>query len=1664
MAALRTLAELRESGQPATPAQQATIARYGSWGAVPEVFDQRRADWHERRVDLMGLLGEDGYAAARRTTVNAHFTDPAIAAPMWQAMTDLGFDQGTVLEPGSGMGTFIGLAPEGARMTGVELDPTTAELASHLYPQATIRAEGFERSTFPNDTFDAAIGNVPFGDFKLYDRTHNAGEHSIHNHFIIKSLDLVRPGGVAAFVTSAYTMDAQNPAARREMHQRADLIGAVRLPNKAHQRAAGTDVLTDVLLFRKRHENDAPRSDEWTRTTAHNVPVLNRGVPNGTTSFRVNDYFLQHPEQVLGDFVTTTGVRGSFQLGVTLPTSATLAEQLPAALSRVTDRAQSAGLVMDTPEPLAPSLDLTATTPEPAAAPAPAPDVAEAPASIRWDGHIATAGNDFVQYVNGRPEPLEVPKSAATRRELRSLLALRDAGTALLQTEARTEGDSPELSAQRTTLRDAWQHHQDTYGPINRFHPSWRTSSTGTEYMVPIYPTASKVFRGDPFAPFVNALEKFDPETQTARPADLLERRTVARRHTAQGADTIHDALSITLDTHGKVDLDEIARLRGLSPEQAREELGTLVYDDPATERLVPAAEYLSGNVRIKLREAEEAAQTDPDRYTVNIPALEAVIPTDLTAAEIEPQIGAAWIPAADHQEFITTLLGARPGQITMETTGDGRWLTSQCGLGNMNSASVTWGTDRRNALDLFKAMAEQRSIVVHDTQEDGTKVLNPTATAAANAKADALRERFQEWVWEDPDRAERLTRTYNDTFNSLVLRDYTEAGELLTFPGIAETFTPREHQRTAVARMINEPAVGLFHQVGAGKTAEMVMGSMELKRLGMATKPAIVVPNHMLEQFSREFMQIYPRATILAASGEDLKPHKRRQFIGRIAANDWDCVVMTRGAFQKLDLTPENKAQFIRNELRELREAQEAATGAGNDLSVKEIEKKIARAENNLNKTLDQNYDPGISFEDTGIDYLCIDEAHDYKNLATDSNIQGASIRGSDRASDMKMKVDHLRSVHGERVATFATGTPIANSVSEAYTMQRYLRPDLLEAAGVRSFDTWAATFGKTVMSVEMAPEGNKFRIVQRFAQFQNVPELLRMMHTYADVKLADDLNLPTPELRTREDGTRGPEMEMVPASAITLDYIQDLGDRADAVRKGLVSPYEDNMLKISSDGRKAALSPELVGMEDPAANNGKVARAAAAIADTYHQHKDTEYATDSGGTAPGALQIVFCDMHASQDSDYDAYDDLRNRLVDAGVPSEKIRFMQSAKNDRDKAAIFADARNGDIAVLIGSTQTMGTGTNVQRRAVALHHLDCPWRPADVEQREGRIIRQGNANDEVSVHRWATQKSFDAYMWQTVDRKSRFINQVMRGSLDMRTIEDIGQNSLDYAEITALAADNPLLIEKTKLTTELQRLGRLERAHSTEQQNLRIRIPQMRDSIETMRTHQHTLAQLAERTQDVSGDKFTIQLHDQTYRERAKAGEAIAHWARDTHFHAEHMNDRDLGQIGTLAGHPIHATVIGTVNSGQPPHNPRIHLHVPGTLEDHAVKMTAADLATTDHRVITSLESRITAIGRDAAGFERQLPQRETELAEAEKNLGQPFKHAHLLTLTREQLATVDQKIAARDDNHAPEEPTEPTLPAAPSVSTPPRQHDSMPARQHWRQPTPASDQGYGR
>ena len=916
--------------------------------------------------------------------------------------------------------------------------------------------------------------------------------------------------------------------------------------------------------------------------------------------------------------------------------------------------------------------------------------------------------------------------------------------------------------------------------------------------------------------------------------------------------------------------------------------------------------------------------------------------------------------------------------------------------------------------------------------------------TAAAQEKADAIQERFAEWVWADPDRARQLLAGYNRRFNTLVLRDYTADGQRLSLPGLAATFDPRPHQRTAVARMLAEPAVGLFHQVGAGKTAEMVMGAMELRRLGLATKPGVVVPNHMLEQFSREWLQLYPRARLLAASSADLTGERRRAFVARIATGDWDGVVLTRTAFERIPMSTTAQQAYVQAELDALRTMLTTARG-GAGLTVKRLERMVMAGEERLKDRLDGARDEGITFEATGIDYLIVDEAHEYKNLRTVTNIPGAAIDGSKRASDLHLKLSWLRGHHGERVATFATATPIANSVTEAHVMTRFLRPDLLEAAGVAAFDAWAATFGRTVTELEIAPTGGgSYRQSTRFARFTNVPEMLHMWHVFADVKTAADLGLPTPDLAARpSDGHRLAQTVIVAASPELAEVVADLGERAERVRARSIPPEQDNMLKITTDGRLAALDLRLIGRPRPSQQT-KLDVVADHVHRIWATHRTERYLDASTGhpsSTPGALQIVFCDLGTPTGADWNAYTELRDLLTDRGLPAEQVRFVHEARTDADKARLFAAARAGHVAVLIGSTQKMGVGTNVQARAVALHHVDCPWRPADLEQRDGRILRQGNQNPQVRIIRYATENSFDVYSWQTVERKARFIGQVMSGRLDVREIEDIGNAALSFAEVKALASGDPLILEKATADAERTRLERLARAHDRAQSALVSLIGRTQSRLAVIQTELPAADTAASRTQDTRGEAFTMTLRADpvhTVRTRTEAAESLRAVIGARHATAgrsrHDQRDIDLGHVADLAGHTVHAA-----------HRPALWDRTdPGQFVftfGPAVPSTVAVLVPAHTEAITvglirRLENTATdQIPARPPGLRREHRERSIELAKARDRVGHPFQHADQLTTARANSARIDAAMATR---------SEPSPAAATQAPEPPRTDES--------------------
>lgn len=1604
---------LQSEDRQATEAEKASLARWGSWGAqgVFQIFDESRDEYAGDREHLRSLLSEVEYDAARRTTINAHYTDAAYVQAMWSTVQELGFTGGTVLEPGSGVGTFMGFAPDAAEMTGVELDPTTAAISQALYPEAIVRAESFADTKLPTGHFDLAIGNVPFANVTLHDPRHNAGGHSIHNHFILKSLELTRPGGMVAVLTSSFTLDGTNPSARREMNQLADLVGAVRLPTGSHRKAAGTDAMTDLLIFRRREPGQDPASTVWETVTARQI--------DGTIT-RLNSYFDEYPERLLGELHVSHGMYGAETLQLTTDDLSTVPERLNAALADVVREARTAGMVMT---------GRTADQERQRAAFVPA-------AAHEWDGHISAADNGFTVVEKGSHTELAVPKTQAA--ELRALLGLRDSARQLLTAEAESREDTAGIDGLREELKNAYGQYAETYGPINRYTLR-NTGRVDEETQEPIRarmtPKAVTIVSRDPFGPLVMALENFDEATQTASPAALLSTRQVQPRRPVLGVDTAEEALTVTLDTVGEVDLDYAASLLGISAEDARAALGESIYQIPgAEETFQTRAEYLSGNVREKLEVAQAAALSD-DRFAVNVRDLASAMPEPLRMDEVEARLGAVWIDAGTHQEFVREILN--DPYATVSNAAGSMWDVKA----NRHTLAATsnWGTQRMPASDVLKQVLEQRPVRVTDEGEDKRRILNPTETAAAQEKAQLLQERFSEWVWEEPERATRLIDEYNRRFNSIVLRDYSTEGERLTLPGMAKDFSPRPHQRAAVARMLSEPAVGLFHQVGAGKTAEMVMGVMELRRLGMVNKPAVVIPNHMLEQFAREWLQIYPQARILAASSSDLAGDKRRQFVARAAANEWDAVVMTRTAFQRVSLSPEAEASYMRAEVAQVRAELEAVRDSGQDNGqpsasiVKRLEKVVLGREERLKAKLDTPADPGISFEETGIDYLVVDELHDYKNLETPSNIPGAGIQGSNRASDLHMKTEFLRQREGRRVITGATATPIANSVTEMYVMQRYLRPDLLQAAGIQDFNTWAATFGQVVEEMELSVAGgDRFKLKSRFAKFQNVPELLKMFHTFADVKTAEDLKLPVPVLAARAgDGLRQPNMLTVEPSPELREYIQDIGQRVDRIQQKLVDAEEDNMLKVSSDGRKAALDMRLV---DPALSQQgptKISATADLLASVYEEHKDRIYTDPKTGEPdpmPGALQLVFCDFGTPSDR-WNVYGELKDQLRRRGVPEHLVRFIHEAKNDTEKGRLFAAARSGQIAVLMGSTSKMGVGTNIQKRAVHLVDMDAPWRPSDVEQRHGRILRQGNQNPEVRISQVVTKESFDSFMWQGLERKSRFINQIMRGRLDVREIEDIGDNTLNFAQAKAITSGNPLVLEKAVADQELARLSRLDRAYNRNMVAVAHTKRGEQSAADAAAQDLPLIQAAAARTLDTTADAFKATIDGKSLDNRGDAAEALRAWAGKHGHRLMNLYGYDeLGTIATLGGHELRARLMPARDLDKATVEVRIEGVPRATTQIARRSLLSADLGT-----IRQLENRVSSLPKLAADVEARRQEALTHIEQADKALAEPFKHADALTAAQVDSARINQLMA---DAAKPEEPAQP----GPEVEIDPR------------------------
>ncbi|MFA5607593.1 MAG: helicase-related protein [Leucobacter sp.] len=1542
IAVIDTVTRLQQEARPATTAEQETLATWSGWGAVADVFDTRKDPYQSEREYLQEALGPRDYRAASASTLNAHYTDPAIAEHMWKALQHAGFQDGRVLEPGCGAGTFIGLAPQSAQMVGVEKDPISAAVAAYLYPSAQIRSEGFETTNVPNGSFAAVIGNVPFGDFALRDPAYNPKRLSIHNHFIVKSLDLTAPGGYVVVLTSRFTLDNVDPKARHEIAARADLLGAVRLPTSAFRRVAGTEVVTDILVLRRREASREIEAGTDTWLQVADMDLL--GDDGQWTSLPVNTYFHQHPEHMLGTPMIGHGIHGSTTLQVSTLDPSAVPNQVAQALRGIIDTAieQGRGLTARAENltevsevSFDPGLLTKATAGQPPAY-----------GTLRFN----TEADRFESW--NRDAWVETKVYASRKDETIKLLALRDAANAVVASQR--NGLPPEEREQlRGQLNRLYDAYVKRHGPIQRFKWStpgeitqdkhddklakkieawrkknpeatrvpeelieqWDQEAWETPNPYKLRPHIVTALRNDPSWTTVLALESYDEQTKDVRKApifsvDLLGPPTVRDR-----AETAEEALAISLDQHGGVDLNHIATLLGSDTDTAREHLRGLVFPslrDP--EVLIPATTALSGNVRKQLREATQAAETDP-RYHEYVEALQKVQPVDRQPSQITARPGSPWIEARYVAQFAQETFKPSEHKIPRIKVDHihGVW-TIDCPAYDRGHASMfeTWGTryDNRDAIDLLEMLCNNKEIVVKYTAEEaeltGRTGVNRDATVAAQAKAAKIAEAFQQWVFADDTRRDELVAVYNERFNSLRAPKYS--GAALTLPGLSHNFEPHPYQRDAVARIIAQPNVLLDHVVGAGKSGTMFMAAMELRRLGLARQPWIVVPNHIIEQVGKEAKWWYPSAEILlGAPGTDAEG--RRRFVAQSATSDWDMVIAPQSLFEAIPVGPEAQRDYIEREREILREALNGITDDTTPASVKRLEKALQRYETKLQDLTDQaKKDTGLRFENTGCDYLFIDEAHMFKNRTRLSAVKElACPDGSKRADDLAMKMDMLRQRRredaiaagrqptptDERVATFATGTPVANSLGEMYVMQRYLRPDLLDDAGVFHLNDWGAAFTSTVNTVEVNATGTQLRPVTRVGKFCNLQELLRLSSVFTDVitrdQVLDQAQVSLPELT---DGKR--TIVQIPADQELKDFITDLGYRASNIDTKNMA--RDNILKISNDGREASLDPRMVNLPAPAhSRTAAVAEQIMAVhnANAHRIYKDPQHGHDMPN--PGALQIVFCDRgtptkKAGKPKDsFTIYTAIRDELIDRGMPAEKIRFIHDAEKPEDRLRLFDECNRGLVSVLFGSTEKMGTGTNVQTRAVALHHVDVPWRPADLEQREGRIIRQGNQNSEVSIFNYVVEGSYDTVMWQKIEAKSLFIEQVKRADIAVDEVEDIGGGDMSVAaaETKAIATGDPRYVRQVQLQDEIEHLAALERSHHETLASRDREISTNQRQLGIVAADIEALAPVAEAVAARDPEaKPTIVVEGRTHKERKDSAEAFATVCRNT-YHA---------------------------------------------------------------------------------------------------------------------------------------------------------------------------------
>ena len=1445
--AIQLLKKCQEENRFATPEEQIVLSKYVGWGGLSEAFDENNSAWATEYLELSSVLTPEEYASARESTLTAFYTPPEVITAIYKAMEQMGFKEGNLLEPSCGIGNFIGMLPDSmqdSKIYGVELDTISAGIAQQLYQKTTIAAQGFEETNLPDSFFDGVVGNVPFGDFKVSDKRYDKHKFLIHDYFFAKSLDKLRPGGVMAFVTSKGTMDKETLAVRKYIAQRAELLGAIRLPNNTFKGNAGTEVVSDILILQKR-DRLIDIEPDWVH------------LDTDENGIKMNSYFVQHPEMILGEMKMVSGRFGMEATCVPYE-NADLAAQLDEAVANIHGEITE----YETEE-----------------------ELEEEDNSIPADPTVRnfsyTVVGDKIYYrENSSMTPVEV--SATAENRIKGMIAIRNSVRTLIELQTEDYPDS-EIKAEQERLNRLYDTFSGKYGLIN--------SRANTS-----------AFSQDSSFSLLSALEIIGEDGELERKADMFSKRTIKPHTPVTSVDTASEALAVSLGEKATIDMDYMMELSGKSENEIFEDLKGVIFLNPLYEygnsyepKYLMADEYLSGNVREKLRIAKNSAELYPEDYKVNVEALQKVQPKDLTASEISVRLGATWLPPDDVQEFIFHLL---------ETPRYAQWnikvhfspFTSEWNIegksydkGNVRAYN-TYGTSRINAYKIIEETLNLKDVRIFDYIEDdeGKKkaVLNKKETAIAQSKQEMIKQEFQDWIWSDPERRERLCKSYNEKFNSVRPREYD--GSHIIFNGMNPEIELREHQKNAVAHILYGGNTLLAHAVGAGKTFEMVAAAQESKRLGLCNKSLFVVPNHLTEQWAAEYLQLYPAANILVATKKDFETKNRKKFCGRIATGDYDAVIIGHSQFEKIPMSIERQRAILEQQLEEITEGiAELKRNRGENFSVKQLEKSKKSIKQKLDKLNDQTKkDDVVTFEELGVDRLFVDESHYYKNLYLYTkmrNVGGIAQTEAQKSSDLFMKCRYLDEITGGRGTVFATGTPISNSMVELYTIQRYLQYNTLVKNGLQHFDAWASTFGETITAVELTPEGTGYRAKTRFAKFYNLPELMAMFKEVADIKTADMLNLPVPEAKYHNIAVKPSEMQK--------EMVASLAERAEQVRGGGVDSSVDNMLKITNDGRKLALDQRMLNDMLPDFEGSKINACVDNIYRIWEKNTDKKSA-----------QLVFCDLSTPKnDGTFSVYNDIRKKLIERGIPESEVKFIHEADTDMKKKELFQKTRKGEVRVLLGSTQKMGAGTNVQDKLIALHDVDCPWRPSDLEQRSGRIVRQGNENPQVDIYRYVTEQTFDAYLYQLVEGKQKFASQIMTSKSPVRSAEDIDETALSYAEIKMLATGNPYIKEKMDLDIQVQKLKMLKSNFLSEKYGLEDKV---------IKFYPQQIAYLKSRVEGLTKDVETAKLHPKpideqplgmmvsgvSYSEKAEAGQAIINACKS-------MNNPDAIPLGEYRG-----------------------------------------------------------------------------------------------------------------------------------------------------------------